>query len=260
MKFDKNKTCLEFLENGINCEFLLGKRDWPVARRMLMKQDIKDAMIAHKDSFSERVQFITQPFYSAFKDAQTKITDILKEEPLGTISGTFLVNAGSGVVKTIFYAIANPEPKNFSAQYIEFSRSKHDDITFCASAIQIIDNGDVNYYIADDYEKQHIDHFLLIAEFVLMCGFLKYCDIETKIIKPQEKYKDTYNIKYFNETKSNIEILDSRWFTEIVRSEGFKVRGHFRLQPYGQGMVKKKWIYINSFDKTGYTSPAKKHE
>lgn len=70
--------------------------------------------------------------------------------------------------------------------------------------------------------------------------------------------RDKQKNKYFNETKSPIEILDSSWFTTIIRTEGFGVTGHFRLQPYGPGRTMKKWVYINDYEKHGYVRRAKK--
>jgi hypothetical protein len=60
-----------------------------------------------------------------------------------------------------------------------------------------------------------------------------------------------------NETKYAVEILDSTWFTTIIRSEGFRVGGHFRMEPYGPGMAQKKLIWIEPFEKTGYTRKAR---
>jgi hypothetical protein len=51
--------------------------------------------------------------------------------------------------------------------------------------------------------------------------------------------------------------LDSTWFTTIVRSEGFKVGGHFRMQPFGKNLSDRKLIWISPFDKNGYTRKAK---
>jgi hypothetical protein len=87
--------------------------------------------------------------------------------------------------------------------------------------------------------------------------FKQYSEIETKTFKGGEKliYQ---NEKTFNDTKLPITFLDSKWFTNLVKSDGFAVRGHFRLQPYGIEMKQKKLIWIEDFMKTGYTAPARK--
>ena len=45
-------------------------------------------------------------------------------------------------------------------------------------------------------------------------------------------------------------LFDSKWYTEISNDESFQVRGHFRLQPYGDGT--RRLIWINEFTKNGY--------
>lgn len=89
--------------------------------------------------------------------------------------------------------------------------------------------------------------------------FKQFAEIEVKEIggKDYPKKSKIGKEKYLNESDNQINILDSRWFTETIRSEGFAVSGHFRLQPYGEGMNKRKLIYIEDFLKTGYTSRAK---
>jgi hypothetical protein len=87
--------------------------------------------------------------------------------------------------------------------------------------------------------------------------FKKYADVETKVIDGQSKLKDNKD-KFINDLKLPITYLDSKWFTNIVRSDGFMVSGHFRLQPKkSNGEWTKELIWIEEFEKTGYTSNAK---
>lgn len=51
--------------------------------------------------------------------------------------------------------------------------------------------------------------------------------------------------------------MDSKWFTNLVKSDGFKVRGHFRFQPKKKdGVWTKELIWINEFEKSGYNREA----
>lgn len=258
MRFNEKRTCIEFLENGINCDFEV-QNNWPIGRKELMKYELKQSFLAHKDKFAAKVQFISDPFYKAYQKAVDKVAIALRGEPLGEVSGTFILNCGGGVVKTAFYGITNHTPDKFDAVFMEFTRCSSDDRTVCGGVVQIIgDEKKGNYYVADGYQNRGMDAQLLLADFIHICGFLRYCDVETKILAPKEKHKDAFSVKYFNETKSKIEILDSTWFTNIIRTEGFGVSGHLRLQPYGPGMTKKKFIYIKAYEKEGYTITAKK--
>lgn len=87
--------------------------------------------------------------------------------------------------------------------------------------------------------------------------FKKYAQIETKIINPlsAQYFNDVY---CRNDTNIKITYLNSSWFTSIVREAGFNVRGHFRLQACGEGMKDRKLIWVNDFQKSGYTREAGK--
>jgi hypothetical protein len=105
-----------------------------------------------------------------------------------------------------------------------------------------------------DIEKWLYGRFF---EVVILKLFKSYADIETKTIFPNSKVKD-FHCKYVNDTRLKLTYLDSKWFTNLVKSEGFSVRGHFRLQPKKKnGEWTKELIWINDFEKTGYTAPAR---
>lgn len=91
--------------------------------------------------------------------------------------------------------------------------------------------------------------------------FKKYASVELDIIEAGKK-KEVKNVereKVINEMGIDVIMLDSSWFREIIRKEGFKVRGHFRLQPYKneKGEWTRKIIYIEEFEKHGYHRKAK---
>jgi hypothetical protein len=90
-----------------------------------------------------------------------------------------------------------------------------------------------------------------------MTLFLEYCDTEIKYISAGRKDKINKN-KYKNDSRTDVQVIDSNWFTTLVRTEGFKVRGHFRLQPYGPKKQYRKLIYIKPFKKKGYKRKFKK--
>jgi hypothetical protein len=97
----------------------------------------------------------------------------------------------------------------------------------------------------------------ILARCIFTHLFKKYAKVETKII-PANTHTKGINCKYINDTKSNITILDSKWFTDLVNSNSFSVRGHFRLQPKKKdGEWTKELIWINDFIKNGYHRQAK---
>ena len=94
----------------------------------------------------------------------------------------------------------------------------------------------------------------LIAKIIVLKMFKSYAEVETVYVKANSK--KVSDKKYVNDTNQNITFLDSTWFTNLVRSEEFKVSGHFRLQVCGEGRKDKKLIWISDFVKTGYTRKA----
>jgi hypothetical protein len=107
-------------------------------------------------------------------------------------------------------------------------------------------------------EKWHESHLHYKTALIALINFIKYAPIEVKNLPNKSKTKDIL-CKYVNDTDVKIKVLDSKWFTTLVKSDAFKVRGHFRLQPKKkEGEWTKELIWINEFEKHGYTAPARK--
>ena len=109
----------------------------------------------------------------------------------------------------------------------------------------------------EDYQQNTLLFVLLIYL------FKKYADVEIVDAKPFKKVpiqtddkKDTLLV----DSTLPVKYLDCSWFRTIIRKEGFMVRGHFRLQKYKN--EKREWdyklIYIEPYQKHGYTRTAKK--
>lgn len=90
--------------------------------------------------------------------------------------------------------------------------------------------------------------------------FKQYAPIETNIIQQGQanvaRKITINNEKYLNETRIPIQIIDSNWFTNIIRKEGFNVRGHMALRAYGKGRAKRKLVWIDTYQKSGYERQA----
>lgn len=84
--------------------------------------------------------------------------------------------------------------------------------------------------------------------------FIELGDIETVYLpagRNNGKSKKSGG-KITNTTEFNVYVVDTSWNKLIIRTEGFGVMGHFRLQPCGPGHVDRKLIWIDSFEKHGY--------
>lgn len=63
--------------------------------------------------------------------------------------------------------------------------------------------------------------------------------------------------KITNTHNNTVFVVDSSWNKLIIRTEGFAVRGHFRLQPCGVNHADRKLTWIDAFEKHGYTRKPK---
>lgn len=83
--------------------------------------------------------------------------------------------------------------------------------------------------------------------------YIELADIQVELIEPGNISKHpSKDVRETNESSNNIYVVDSSWNTLIIRNEGFSVKGHYRLQPCGEGMRDRKLIWINHFEKHGY--------
>lgn len=112
----------------------------------------------------------------------------------------------------------------------------------------------VDKWVQDDMEEvtKTVCPIILANEL-----FINYAEVETKVMQPNRQIWDGPRAAYNNKTKFPITVVDSTWFTHLVSSGAFKVRGHFRLQACGHGLKDRKLTWINDFQKDGYTRKAK---
>jgi len=104
-----------------------------------------------------------------------------------------------------------------------------------------------------DQEINNCQNYMLYL--LNACTFLKYADVEViNVYGNQRKQLPDKSDVIENKSGVRVQYIDSRWIREIIRLEGFKVRGHFRLQPVKDedGEWTRKLIYINEFEKHGY--------
>ena len=114
-----------------------------------------------------------------------------------------------------------------------------------------------SFYNGYDSSKFIANEMAVLARFL---AFKKYAKVEIEESKCGKTIKSKIlKEKLCNNLQLDVKIMDSTWFTTICRSEGFKVRGHFRLQPKknDKGEWIKELIYINEFEKHGYHRQAK---
>lgn len=132
----------------------------------------------------------------------------------------------------------------------------------------IVDIGKIKGLYYNDLEKIAFEWIIDIETSNYDCGnynkefslimrilaFVELGDIEVIELQPgRSNNRNRKSGKISNASDYNVFVVDSSWNKLIIRSDGFPVRGHFRLQPCGESLKDRKLKWINSFEKHGYT-------
>ena len=87
--------------------------------------------------------------------------------------------------------------------------------------------------------------------------FKHFAEIQERVIQPKSKKAKRSHIYepvgdvFKNQSTRAVRVIGSNWFTRLVFTEGSMVSGHFRSQPYGEGKLQRKLIYIQPKIVTG---------
>lgn len=215
-----------------------------------------------KAVLSENVQLIKKSFWNAYASSFDKIKKIMFDVEIQEAG--ILILDGNPFSHTYYYYInthGSGDSWDFDLLFIDFSKFSKNDMPNLD--VYVSRQSDVNEDRSIIW-KNHLDAGCdaaywtnLIISFVV---FKKYCDVETKVIEGNKRLK-TNECKYVNETNKNVTILDCTWFTTLVRTGAFTVGGDtggfLRWQPWGPNNSQRKLVWINPFEKDGYTRKAK---
>lgn len=257
MKINYKNTALNLLEKWDE-EVNLPEPHKPLTEdeKQAFGRSLLEGLESSSDLFKHNIRYISQPFYEAYLKGKHKLVDVFDKEEIEE-SGTFIWQAGSFTHTNFYYLKTTGTGEEWDAQYLFIQFSKHAKNDFKSIDVCVTTNKDSDKtFIWKGHYDNGFDHTHYFAFLVTFICFIKHVELETKIIKPQAK-EWHIGTKYLNETKHKIEVLDSTWFTTIVRGEGFNVRGHFRMQPCGPNLSERKLIWISDFEKNGYTRTAK---
>lgn len=209
--------------------------------------------------FSKEINVITNPFMESVEKASSKLAILAKE----AIKGKFKYS-GTYVTKDVVFMVdidTKETDYGFPGSFYVFHKSgiplvyRRSSFTNDPSENIIwASNLAMNKMIGADVETVVLHYLSFPIVFEL---FKKHANVEIKHMQPNTKIS-TVKCRYKNETNLKLTFLDSKWFTTLIKSDSFKVSGHFRLQPKKKdGEWTKELIWINDFEKTGYTAKAK---
>lgn len=262
MKISYKNTALGVLDNPDKFEFYLP--EYTVAMTLgdeeTFKYSVKQAIITSgfKENWLNNIQYVTAPFHQAYVKSQSKIKTVVMEtvfEEAGT-----LIIPWKNHTQTIFYAIrtnGQKEQWDYEVLILMFTKSPHSEEFGLDLFVYLSkESSDFRERIWKGFLETGRDSSWWIADLMCFKTFLKYAEVETKIVNGNRREKHLGE-KYVNEVPYKVQILDSTYFTTISRTDGFGVRGHFRLQPYGPSMAQKRLKWISAYEKEGYTRTAK---
>ena len=174
---------------------------------------------------SFKVEFVSSTFVKAVENNLDKLLNCFKEESyyqiFGECSGNMLIES-----YLVSYSILEDgsqiniiERTNDAGDVVDYFMPKNTLLTFSEDA----------------YENTNAFQRILTL-FLGVLSYKKYGETDTVYIAAGVKRQipDEDGI-LMNRAPFPISHLDSSWFRTIIRTEGFKVRGHFRLQPCGVG-------------------------
>lgn len=207
-------------------------------------QWIEDGLAFRGWMFDKPIYFVSDTFLNAVIKNETKIADVLNDnweiEHQSNENCIFVFTNG-----TIITHFSTSEKKQ-----IVLVQNQKGEIIHCSE--WETSTHSLGIFFTMD-EKDAVRMTMGVKKLLL---FKKFASVELEVIKANSRKKVDFadKGKVINEMGIDVSILDSRWFREIIRNEGFKVRGHFRLQPCkdGNGNWTRKIIYIEEFEKHGY--------
>jgi len=210
------------------------------------------------------IMYITHPVVEAFDygDEKTILKLLSLRNEIQTVRRCVIWNEGGGVTTTLF-AIEKQDDQTVFSMLCQQTSKQHNPFNYHISGYWNHSDQDCHAFCAAGISSHSIITdvaYKLIScqvPLIIQCEvFLQYAEIETKVLAPNNK--ESIACRYHNKLNLPITIVDSTWYTTLVKSDSFKVRGHFRLQPFGSTKAQRKLIWINEFMKNGYTREAKK--
>jgi hypothetical protein len=117
-------------------------------------------------------------------------------------------------------------------------------------------NLETGYVASDNYEYQ-TDKMLSFDEmkekyynkFMIIITYLELTPVTYNFIEGGRSFGTKKEDKIKNETNKRFIMVNTNWNVETISLYDVHVRGHWRLQPYGVGRSRYKYIYIQPFDK-----------
>lgn len=254
----RTHPALKYLKDGLT-SVPIPPEDFALLDNDTLLREMNDTFKYCVRKFSSKIYLISDEFEECASKAAPKLIGLLKDVLKNDISD-FEINATFVVKSEVWYYsfITKKGSEKINLSLFVFSKIGQpkgfyrDDIDFRDGQIMWASNKAVK-----NIQEVHPFISARMSAIITYFMFSKYAEVETIDVNAKSRVKK-YGDKVVNELDFDVTTLDSKWFRNIVRSEGFAVRGHFRLQPKKvNGEWTKELIWINDFEKHGYTSKAR---
>lgn len=106
--------------------------------------------------------------------------------------------------------------------------------------------------VTNEFSAKDPDFLTEIDLFLKCLIFVEIADSTLEYINSGQKIGSKKD-GYYNLLPSKVILVNSNWNKIIIRTVGFSVSGHFRLQRVGEGKKEVKLIWIEPYEKSGYT-------
>lgn len=263
MKISKsNFPILDKLNKGILGDMPIYEKDKNLFFSQIGTLFVNNWKFYHK-SFKTEINIISKPFSEASNKAENKLLQLFHDITVNDtadfdVKGTYII----GDFVCMIDLEMRKGQENIELAFFVFDRIGIPIAFYIDSAkYKIYQNGWISSILPIENNFTLIQNWIYyeMGKIVIYKMFKSYAEVETKIIPPNSKVKSGYS-KYVNDTDLKLTYLDSKWFTNLIKSDSFNVRGHFRLQPKKiNGEWTKELIWINEFQKNGYNAPARKN-
>ena len=256
MKIDyKNYPILEKLEKELLGTIPFYEVDMAVLNTEIVPFFVKEWKLNAKE-FKKEINVISKSFREASLKAKEKLSELIIDISTNDLSDILI--KGTYIIGDFVHIINITHIKgseDYNTLFYTFDRTGIPILMCNFNSDNFMVWGSRGYFKNEN--ELSLAYKSTIGEIIIFSMFKKYAEVETKILRPHQKPREI-SCLYRNNTKMNLTFLDSKWFTTLVKSDAFKVNGHFRLQPCKiDDEWTKKIIWISDFMKSGYTSHAK---
>jgi hypothetical protein len=220
--------------------------------------NILTCWLLNADFFKQNVFYVTEPFAAAVKRENEKLRSCLNPNMFSARqSGTLLYNNFS-----ICYSMQWDNTHGVSVSFFVWAREYLLGAKHSPTKADLLCNSAFGY-LSEPFmvsgmsrEKKAVCHVLtgIILPTLLL---MKHAPIEVKEIEAGKRLKDI-SCKYVNDAKSNIQILDTSWFTTTKVEGGIDVSGYLAHRWVGTGQNKERKLrWIEGHSRSGGIRPAK---